>query len=304
MEIPNKYKKLYRHWQKHTENKTTPLQRSKLNQKVLKDIETFATERMNIWEKKEKGKNPPHTKDEILQRYRFCNIYRELDRQTIEIHSMLKGLRNNFPLWLLNMAYARFMCKPQTLQKTGFLSFDENSNREVFNTLLAIPKPKYGAAYVFPISVIQKTETPTREEFFCFYLPKRMEEIAGMIEGFDNISVAEAVKNILPKFGFNFRFHWTEILIDVAYQYPEKINLFAEFPIGPGSEPTMKRLSKAEPSKTCLALTSHEIRGFPYLTFNNKIVHLSAENWEGIGCEFRKYSNLKQGKGRVRKYSM
>jgi hypothetical protein len=39
------------------------------------------------------------------------------------------------------------------------------------------------------------------------------------------------------------------------------------------------------------------------LTLNSKPLRLSAENWEGIGCEFRKYTNLSEGKGRKRIYS-
>jgi hypothetical protein len=39
------------------------------------------------------------------------------------------------------------------------------------------------------------------------------------------------------------------------------------------------------------------------LTYDNVRVRLSAENWEGVGCEFRKYTNLKAGKGRKRLYT-
>ncbi len=38
------------------------------------------------------------------------------------------------------------------------------------------------------------------------------------------------------------------------------------------------------------------------LTYKNEPIILSAENWEGIGCEFRKYTNLKAGNGRKRLY--
>jgi hypothetical protein len=34
--------------------------------------------------------------------------------------------------------------------------------------------------------------------------------------------------------------------------------------------------------------------------YNGKELPLSSENWEGIGCEFRKYTNLLIGKGRKR----
>ena len=85
----------------------------------------------------------------------------------------------------------------------------------------------------------------------------------------------------------------------MAYQYPQYINLFKEFPIGPGSISTMKRLNPTvDPIKVAVALTSTHVPDFPYLTYDSKPVYLSAENWEGIGCEFRKYSNLVCGVGR------
>ncbi len=97
-------------------------------------------------------------------------------------------------------------------------------------------------------------------------------------------------------------FLWTEVLIDAAYQYPEKIDLFARFPIGPGSAPTMKRINaKIDPS-----LLVPELAKMPFDTgifYKNLPLRLSAENWEGIGCEFRKYTHLKLGKGRRRLYS-
>ena len=91
------------------------------------------------------------------------------------------------------------------------------------------------------------------------------------------------------------------MLIDVAYQYPGRINLFDRFPIGPGSMPTMKMIdAKSNPIDVAVGLTS-----IPFdteITIDGTSLRLSAENWEGIGCEFRKYTNLKNGHGRKRIY--
>lgn len=297
MEIPIELKQLYKHWQYHT--KVAPPTKTDTN---LYDIPYFITERMKIWERKYTNQQLPYTKDKILQTYRFCNIYRELDKQTIQIHTNLKHLTIDFSLWLLNIAYSRFVCNPNTIEKTGLLSFDKNNNEKVFNILKTLPSPKYGTAYIFPISTIQKSEYPTREDFFCKYLPLVIPTIANKITEFERIGVSEALKKILPLFGFNMYFHWTEILIDTAYQYPEYIDLFKQFPIGPGSMPTMKKLSSDNPELTCLDMVKNKIEDFPYLTYNHKPVYLSAENWEGIGCEYRKYCNLRNGVGRKRKY--
>lgn len=301
MEIPNEYKDLYKHWKYHTSN---PFGSTKivLNEDHLPDIFSFISERTRIWEKKYANCKPPFTEDGILKSFRFCNIYRELDRQTIDIHRMLKPYENDFDLWLLNLSYIRFVCNPQTVKKTRFLNFNQKNNQRVMEKLKSLPTPKYGNAYVFPISVIQHSPFPTREEFFCKYLPLKISDVSLKIRKFDNIGVKDALEIVLPEFGFNFKFHWTEILIDIAYQFPEYIDLFKKFPIGPGSLPTMKLLSNADPEDTCLSLCNLVVKEFPYLTLNGEKILLSAENWEGIGCEFRKYSNLKNGFGRVRKF--
>lgn len=304
-EIPVELRNLYKHWEKHTNNinKENGIER-KIDKNILKEIQLFASERMHIWKKRSENQQPPYTKDTILQDYRFCNIYRELDRQTIEIHTLLKPLQEDFDLWLLNLFFFRFVCNTTTVKEVGFLSYERTNNEGVYEKLLHKPRPKYGSAYVFPISIIQRSKYPTRESFFCLYLPQIMQKISGEIRTFNNLSVADAVEKITTVLGFNFRFHTTEILIDVAYQYPEYINLFDRFPIGPGSKPTMKMMSEKEPEQTCLTLTGYMMSDFPYLMYDNKPVLLSAENWEGIGCEFRKYMNIKKGVGRKRKYKM
>lgn len=300
MELPTEYKELYKHWDNHTKEVKQDIDN---DIQLPKDLEYLMTERMRIWEKKYNKDTLPFTADSILQKYRFCNIYRELDRQTIEIHKSLKTLEKDFPLWLLNLSFHRFICRPTIVKEIGLLSFDPVNNNKVYKNLLTIQKPKFGNAYVFPISVIQKSAYPTREEFFCLYLPKAIPSVAATLETFNNVTVNEALKTLLPVFGFNMRFHWTEILIDVAYQYPERIDLFKDFYVGPGALPTAKLLKPDfEPSETIDQCVSLQPKGFPYLEYNGKRVLLSAENWEGIFCEYRKYSNLKSGKGRIRRF--
>lgn len=302
MEIPDNLKNLYKHWKFHTQKPDIKIN-SVLNPDVLSKIYPVIIDRMHVWEKRQNKENPLYTNDSILSKYRFCNIYRELDRQTIEIHTQLKQLENNFDIWLLNMLFSRMVCKPETVNKVGFLNYDPVNNNNVRDKLLNLKRPKYGVAYIFPISLVKRVGCTDREEFFCDYLPKVTSKCAKIIENLNKSSVVEALERILPAFGLNFKFHWTEVLIDVAYQYPQYIDLYKQFPIGPGSLPTMLRINSTEnPETTCQNLVSIEVPKFPHLTYEGNNVWLSAENWEGIGCEFRKYSNLSSGTGRKRIY--
>ena len=301
MEIPNNLKEIYRHWDNHliTQNTQNQLDNIIINKDLEKDILWFITERINIWEKKVTNKKTPYTNDIILSRYRFCNIFREFDRQTIEFHTLLNPIRNDFELWLLNMFYCRMVARTETIKDIGLLSFDIDRNKIIYQKLIKYPRPKFGTPYVFPISTILKSKTPTRELFITKYLPKITNKIASEISTWNKKSVYDGVEKILPIFGYNLKFLWTEVLIDVAYQYPEYINLFKRFTIGPGSLPTLKRINpKKDPSFLVTKLSNSELN--TNLTYKNKQIQLSAENWEGIGCEFRKYTNLKSGNGRKR----
>jgi len=306
MEIPVQLKTLYKHWEKHTSPRNLHTYTSpQVDKQILSQIIAFINERMSIYEKKSHGKAAPYTTDPILATYKFCNIYRELDKQTIYYHTLLKPYENDFPLWLLNMLFCRSICRIETIEIIGLLSFDDDQNEAVFERLLRLPSPKYGDAYIFPISVIQKSQWPTRETFFCRYYPLISQEIAKTILTFKNTSVTEALVKLIPLLKFPLKFLLTEVLIDVAYQYPDHIDLFKEFPVGPGSKPTMHMLStNLNPESVVMALTEHQkyFGQINLLTYNKQPVYLSAENWEGIGCEFRKYTNLKNGSGRKRKY--
>ncbi len=302
MEIPLEIKDLYKHWEYHTKERNSSPFSDAINKDIYNDILLFINERMRIYERKAKGEIKPYTKDKILSDYRFCNIYRELDKQTIQIHTANKRLLNDINLWILNTAFARFLCNYDTYSKVGKLSFDRKENEIVYDKLIQLPSPKYGSAYIFPISIIQNAECNTREKFFCFYLSSKIKEVVNVIKKYKRASVVEILQEILPVFGYNFRFHFTEILIDIAYQFPQYIDLYKDFPIGPGSLPTMKKLSQKDTAQTINNLVSYIPKDFEYLTIEGKKVFLSAENWEGIGCEYRKYSNLKNGSGRKRKY--
>lgn len=298
MELPIYLKNLYRHWPLHTTEQVKTCAGE-----IPEEIFWFIEERMRIWERKTAGLPPLYTDDPILAKYRFCNILRELDRQTIEFHTLLNPLRDDFPLWLLNMFYCRMVARPETVTSVGLLSFNAKENESVYQKLLVHARPRFGTPYVFPISTILKSETPTRELFIARYLPSIITKIADEIQTWEKKSVYDSVNLLLPIFGYNLSFLWTEVLIDVAYQFPQYLDLFKQFPIGPGSIPIIEKLSADKnPSLFVAELAS---RGVTVgLTYENKPIRLSAENWEGIGCEYRKYSNLKRGVGRKRLYKI
>lgn len=299
MELPQRMRTLYRHWDYHLTGRENPI--SAYANELPKKLTWFVEERMRMLEKKLAGAPPPYSDDPILSAYRFCNIFREFDRQTIEFHEHLNAYRPDFPLWLLNMLAARLIANTETVRAVGLLSFDAGENERWLERMTALPRPKFGTPYVFPVSTILKSATPTRETFLARYAPAVMPRVAREIGSWKDMPVQDGLARVLGAFGFNLSFLWTEVLIDTAYQYPERIDLFGAFPVGPGSLPTFRRIAPGEtPSEAVAGLARKGMTAG--LTCDGRPIRLSAENWEGIGCEFRKYTNLSGGAGRRRIY--
>lgn len=304
IELPEEIASLYRHLDRHMADSDIAVDIVEVvgDAELSRQMMWFVGERVNIWAKKYRKEPTPYTDDLILGKYRFCNILRELDRQTIEYHTLLNPLRDNFPLWLLNMFYARMVARPDTVRAAGLLSFDASQNSEVYERLIDHPKPRYGSPYVFPVNMIMKSDTPTRELFLTRHLPAAMKRVAEEIATWSGESVLTGIEKVMPLFGYNMAFLWTEVLIDVAYQYPDKVDLFAPFPIGPGAAPTFARMGETI-SATQRVYELGKLKVSSGIYHHGKPIALSAENWEGIGCEFRKYTNLSAGKGRRRYYA-
>lgn len=75
----------------------------------------FMNERHSIYLRRKQGVKWPWTIDPILQKYYFCNVYRELDKVTIFIHNQIrKPYVKNENLWFM-LAIARQFNLPTTI---------------------------------------------------------------------------------------------------------------------------------------------------------------------------------------------
>lgn len=76
-------------------------------------------ERHNIYLRRQEGVSWPWTTDPILQQYRFCNVFRELDTVTEWIRVNWRARVDHPNLWFA-MAVARQINWPETLEEIGF----------------------------------------------------------------------------------------------------------------------------------------------------------------------------------------
>lgn len=93
----------------------------------------FIAERYRVYKAKVAGKPKPWTEDHILQTYRFCNVYRELDTVTQWIVENWRGPANADPDLWFNMVIARLVNWPETLEA---LEYTEKWNPKHFVRVL------------------------------------------------------------------------------------------------------------------------------------------------------------------------
>lgn len=56
---------------------------------TVADFFAWIDERHTIYQRKERGEPKPWTDDAIMQRWKFTNVFRQLDRGTVDLHKML-----------------------------------------------------------------------------------------------------------------------------------------------------------------------------------------------------------------------
>jgi hypothetical protein len=117
---------------------------------------TWMAERHTIYQRKtEQQLERPWTKDKILQTYRFCNVYRELDTTTIWIRKHWREKMKRNPNLPFAMLVARMINRPSTLatitEKCGLPEASRawcNHAHRVLATLVNSGVKIYGGAYI------------------------------------------------------------------------------------------------------------------------------------------------------------
>jgi hypothetical protein len=80
----------------------------------------FIKERHAIYQRRLAGQPKPWTQDPILQKFRFCNVFRELDAVTVWISENWRKPNADDPDLWFGMAVARLFNQPATLQAIGY----------------------------------------------------------------------------------------------------------------------------------------------------------------------------------------
>jgi hypothetical protein len=87
---------------------------------LLKRFTDFVIERHNIYLRRAAGHPKPWTTDPVLQQYRFCNVYRELDTVTQWLRTNWREPHSANPNLWFAMVVARLINRPDALKESGY----------------------------------------------------------------------------------------------------------------------------------------------------------------------------------------
>lgn len=110
----------------------------------------WIAERHRIYLKKAAGEPAPWTADPVMQSYRFCNVFRELDKVTVWVRERWRDpYADNPQLWIA-MCLARQVNWPETLEEVGFpeSAYDADLVRARLEARKARGEKVYTGAYM------------------------------------------------------------------------------------------------------------------------------------------------------------
>lgn len=277
-----------------------------MNSELIGILAHWVNERHSIYLRKKSGEPKPWTKDSILRKYKFTNVFRELD--TVSqwlIHNWYEPYREHTNLWFA-ACMARQINWPATLEEIGFPEFWDKE--KTIQTMIARKdrgEKVYTGAYMLRCD-IQKGGGHKARYTCCNVLDPLWKDKDRVLS--DMGSVQRFVENLKTYHG------WGGFLADQVAWDLTWTNVLREAPdaqtwtyAGPGCIRGLNRLSERSlvfhltQEKALEELHKLYEEVYPYLD-----VHVleyrrpTIRDLENVCCEFDKYMRVKLNEGRPR----
>jgi hypothetical protein len=272
---------------------------------LFDEFVAFVKERHSIYLRREAEQKKPWTEDPILQQYRFCNIYRELDTVTVWIREHWREPHANDPdLWFA-MIVARLINWPPSLEEGGYPA-PWNSRRAILVRRLDTRQVRgekifTGAYMIHADRFAGGTKVGYLAERVLTPIWERRKEG----EKIFTTSLA-ASHRWLTQFRDMGSFMAAQVVADVKYtpllrDAPDWNSWAAP---GPGSVRGLNRVLRrdvrdkwsAEDWLGILNYLQHDLNQ----ALPKKWTRLHAQDTQNCLCEFDKYQRVKNGEGRPR----
>jgi hypothetical protein len=275
-------------------------------------------ERHEIWRRRQDGELPPWTDDPVLQTFRFCNVFRELDKVTIWIdENIRKPFADHEHLWFM-LAIARQINRPETLKElmdVGDWPFTDDFLPGGLGVALQNRKnrgePVYTGAYMI------RAESDERKPWYKWTKQRYMAEIVlGRLwedrekirDAVEAATTSEEVWKLLAKdrhyigWGPFMTYEWTTDLTWTRYLRDATDRMTWANP-GPGALRGLARLSNngalGPKPKDPIAAMRDILAELP-AALPSDFPALELRDVEHSLCEVDKYLRIQRGEGRPR----
>jgi len=283
---------------------------------MFEELMYFIKERHSIYLKRSRGLPKPWTDDKIFQSYKFCNVYRELDRVTIWIRENIRDQYWDNPnLWFM-LCIARQINWPETIEELMVDKKGAWPTKDTWNWLRASNimdersssgKKLYTGAYMLTcVWPRDYTGSKNKSVFTCGHVLAPLWKDRKKIESQLHGSLREAHESLMGYIGWG-SFLSAQVIADLKYtHYLEKApDYWTWAASGPGSRRGLSRVLK-------LPITHNwdETEWLDELQELSKKVapcikkldmpRLHNQDLQNCLCEFDKYQRVKLGEGRPR----
>lgn len=253
-------------------------------------------ERENIRLKKEANQPKPWTDDEILLRYRFCNVRRMDDKVSQWLLNNWYQPYFNHPNMLVACALARHFNLPTALKAIGFpAKWEPNHIKETLRAMKSRGEKIFNGAYM-----VRGIGTADKTEMVVDYVCQPLVDSPPSISGY---CMQQAVEVLLPYWGFS-SFMAGQVIADLRWATTGPwydCRIWA--PLGPGSRRGLNRLEE-KPLKTrwCqdafIVSLKHLIAVCQGELSKTITSRMEAIDYQSCLCEYDKYCRTLFGEGK------
>lgn len=270
----------------------------------VKELADFAKKRHTIYIAKAAGQPKPWTTDNILDRYRFCNVYRELDTVTQWIRMNWRDKHSTDPNLFFAMLVSRLVNWPDTMAELGYpTSFDGEKFVNVINSRVARSEKAYSGAYVVSTNGHAMNKAKYLSQFVLSPVWARRAQIAPQ----KHDTLATFHSRLMRYDGLG-SFIAAQVVCDTKYAAKSPLSKAEDWDTwaasGPGSRRGLNRvigLDKDSPWRepTWLAKMG-ELRPQFLKLWPKQWEIVSMQDLQNCLCEFDKYERTRLGEGKPR----
>jgi hypothetical protein len=256
----------------------------------------FVKERESIRIKRSLKIDPPWTDDEILQKYRFCNVRRMDDKVSQWLFKNWYKPFKDHPNMILAATLARMLNNPESLAAIGFpVVWEPEQVDKILHGRAKAGLKNFSAAYM-----ITGTLGGTKVHQIVWKVADELQKSPPIITG---DSMKDAVESLIPYNGFSY-FMAGQVVADLRWAmtgtWRDK-KCWA--PVGPGSRRGMNRLlgrpigqaisdeEFTEQLQELMTACEHQLP-------NDTTKRMEAIDWQSCLCETDKHTRALLGEGR------